>query len=259
MSDEHRQQQLGDRRRAHGAWPGAPVRRSAPAVLGAVELVRVRHPRTGGRRRRRGHPGVPGLWWGSNGSHRLGDHQQRRLHARPVPRAGPSDRSAPVPRRRHLARLRAKHEVDHRTCAARRRCGMRSARRCAVRSSITSGANDRRSGEPPMSLRWVGQEHLDDVRAVIGHRPGARLDRVPRGAARLGGGRLQLRLRRSRRATSATSAPGACRFAVASCAATATPTSRPTRGRDMSRSMGCRAAVEPARLRRQRQRARRAG
>ena len=29
-----------------------------------------------------------------------------------------------------------------------------------------------RGGEPPLALRWVGQEHLDDVRAVVAHRPG---------------------------------------------------------------------------------------
>ncbi len=34
-----------------------------------------------------GHPGFPGMWWGSNGSHRVGDHQQHGLDARHVCRA----------------------------------------------------------------------------------------------------------------------------------------------------------------------------
>ena len=88
-----RQQQLGVARHAHRHRPSGAVRRSAPAVLGAVELVRIRAAWTGGRCRRRRSSGASRHVVGQQRQHRLEHHQQRGVDARSVCRGGriPSD------------------------------------------------------------------------------------------------------------------------------------------------------------------------
>ena len=80
----------------HEHGQGDPVRRSAPAVLGAVELVRIRRARARGRLCRRRTSRLPRHVVGRQRQHRLGYHQQRRLHARPLSRGGRSQRFPPV-------------------------------------------------------------------------------------------------------------------------------------------------------------------
>ena len=94
----HGQQQLGDRWDSDDLRPGDPVQRSASAVLGAVVVVRVRHPRTRRPRGGRWPPGRARSVVRLQRRHRLGHHQQRRVDPRSVPRAGASQRSRSVSR-----------------------------------------------------------------------------------------------------------------------------------------------------------------
>jgi penicillin amidase len=113
-----------------------------------------------------GHPGVPGLWWGLNGaiawSITNNAASTRDLYLEQI---HPSDpdlyRDGDTWRR-----------FDERTVEVRvrgTRTPVRHVQRATVRGPIVNHVLPalEPEGEPPLALRWVGQEHLDDVRAAI--------------------------------------------------------------------------------------------
>ena len=113
-----------------------------------------------------GHPGVPGLWWGLNGAIAWAitnnaastrDLYREQVH--------PSDpdlyRDGDTWRR-----------FDERTVEVRVRgaqAPVRHVQRATVRGPIVNHVVPalEAGGEPPLALRWVGQEHLDDIRAAV--------------------------------------------------------------------------------------------
>ena len=113
-----------------------------------------------------GHPGVPGLWWGFNGSiaWALTNNaaSTRDLYREEVHPTDPGlYRDGDTWRR-----------FDERTVEVRVRgaaAPVRHAQRATVRGPIVNHVVPalEAGGDPPLALRWVGQEHLDDVRAAI--------------------------------------------------------------------------------------------
>ncbi|MGH2533015.1 MAG: penicillin acylase family protein [Thermomicrobiales bacterium] len=112
-----------------------------------------------------GHPGVPGLWWGSNGQIAWGvtnnGASTRDLY---VERVHPDDA--------HLYRDGDRWERFGEESVeiavrgeASRRFTKRTTARGPVMNEVLPSVDE--GGDPPLSLRWVGQEHLDDIRACI--------------------------------------------------------------------------------------------
>jgi len=112
-----------------------------------------------------GHPGVPGLWWGANGDIAWGltnnAASTRDLYVEEV---HPSDPS--LYRDGNTWRRLAERTVE---IAVRSQEPQRHTLRSTVRGPIVNATLPSvvEGGDPPLSLRWVGQEHLDDVRAAI--------------------------------------------------------------------------------------------
>ncbi len=113
-----------------------------------------------------GHPGIPGFWWGSNGHSAwcLTNNMAstRDLYREEVDPADPGryragDRFVPFEQRVVVVKVRG--EAD-------RRVTVRSTTRGPVINRLVPSID--REGDAPMSLRWVGMEHLDDLRAIIG-------------------------------------------------------------------------------------------
>src|SRR5439155_12451427 len=113
-----------------------------------------------------GHPGVPGLWWGLNGaiawSITNNAASTRDLYREQV---HPSDpdlyRDGDTWRR-----------FDERTVEVRVRGAqtpVRHVQRATVRGPIVNHVVPtlEPGGEPPLALRWAGQDHLDDIRAAV--------------------------------------------------------------------------------------------
>ena len=112
-----------------------------------------------------GHPGVPGLWFGSNSSIAWGitnnaasarDLYREQVH--------PTDS--------HLYRdgddwRRFEEHIEE--IEVRGQAPVRHVQQATVRGPIVSHVLPAVNGDvdEPVSLRWVGQEHLDDVRAAI--------------------------------------------------------------------------------------------
>jgi penicillin amidase len=112
-----------------------------------------------------GHPGFPGLWWGSNGTIAWGITNNaastRDLYREEIDPANPgryrdgdvwrafSEREVSIPVRGASAR------------GIKIRSTVRGPVMNALIPAVTEG------GDPPLSLRWVGAEHLDDLRASI--------------------------------------------------------------------------------------------
>ena len=196
----HRQQQLGAARQPHRQRQADAVRRSAPAVLGAVDLVRIRPARAGGRCRRRRASGLSRHVVGQQRQHRLGDHQQRGLDARPVSsrrsirlirsryRDGDTWREFDERTVEHPGARRGGARTDHPLDRARpggeragavARCGRRSAAVAALGRHGAHGRHPRLASRSARARDWA---------------------EFPRGAARLVGGGVQLRLCRCGRA-----------------------------------------------------------
>jgi penicillin amidase len=113
-----------------------------------------------------GHPGLPGLWWGSNGTAAwcLTNNMAstRDLYREELDPADPSryrdgDHFVPFAERTVLIKVRG--EAD-------RPVTIRSTVRGPIVNALVPAIDP--AGDPPMSLRWVGTEHLDDLRAIIG-------------------------------------------------------------------------------------------
>ena len=112
-----------------------------------------------------GHPGIPGPWWGSNGtvawSITNNAASTRDLYVETVDAHNPQ-------------RYRdgdTWHEFDTRlvTIPVRGEAARSLAIRSTVRGPVVNAlvpALDA-NGDPPLSLRWVGMEHIDDLRAFI--------------------------------------------------------------------------------------------
>ncbi len=112
-----------------------------------------------------GHPGVPGLWWGSNGAIAWGltnnaastrDLYREELHPTDsdLYRDGGSWRRFEV--EEVEVRVRGQAPVCHR---------QRRTVRGPVVNHVLPTVDE--ADARPLSLRWVGQEHLDDVRAAV--------------------------------------------------------------------------------------------
>jgi penicillin amidase len=112
-----------------------------------------------------GHPGVPGLWWGSNGTLAWGltnnAASARDLYREEVHPDDPNLYRDGDTWRRFTAR-----EV---TIHVRGEAPVHHIQRATVRGPVvnqilpTIDEND----AAPIALRWVGQQHLDDVRAAV--------------------------------------------------------------------------------------------
>ncbi len=112
-----------------------------------------------------GHPGLPGMWWGANGTAAWcitnNAASTRDLY---VETTDPHDAS----------RYRdgdAWHKFATRTVEipvrgeATRHLTVRETRRGPIINALIPAVAE--GGDPPLSLRWVGAEHIDDLRAAI--------------------------------------------------------------------------------------------
>ncbi len=112
-----------------------------------------------------GHPGVPGLWWGSNGdiawSITNNGASTRDLYCEEVDPNDPNCYRDGDTWRAFTAR------------SVRIPVRGQAATHLTIRSSVRGPIVNRflpavqEGGDPPLALRWVGQEHLDDVRACV--------------------------------------------------------------------------------------------
>ena len=112
-----------------------------------------------------GHPGFPGMWWGSNGSIAWSitnnmastrDLYVEQVDPADARRYRDGDTWRAFDERRLSIRVRgeAPHELT-----------IRSTVRGPVVNALLPSLNA--AGDPPLSLRWVGMEHIDDIRASI--------------------------------------------------------------------------------------------
>jgi penicillin amidase len=112
-----------------------------------------------------GHPGVPGLWWGSNGSMAFcltnNMASTRDLYAEtPHPQDPGLYRDGENWSRfeESTETIRVKDAPDHSLTIRRTRRGP------VVNALLPALAE---GGDPPLSLRWIGMEHIDDMRALV--------------------------------------------------------------------------------------------
>ncbi len=112
-----------------------------------------------------GHPGVPGLWWGANGDIAWGltnnaastrDLYVEEVHPQDAGRYRDGDGWRPFAEQEIAIAVRGQEP---------RRQLLRSTVRGPIVNHVLPSLEE--GGDPPLSLRWVGQEHLDDVRAAI--------------------------------------------------------------------------------------------
>jgi penicillin amidase len=112
-----------------------------------------------------GHPGVPGLWWGSNGAIAWSitnnaastrDLYREQLHPTDPEQYRDGDTWRRFDERTVEVRVRGKASVRH-------------TQRSSVRGPIVNHVVPvvDAADSAPLALRWVGQEHLDDVRAAV--------------------------------------------------------------------------------------------
>ncbi len=113
-----------------------------------------------------GHPGLPGLWWGSNGhtAWTLTNNaaSTRDLYREQVDAADP-DRYRDGDTWRRFGERTVTIPVRD---AAAEVLTIRSTVRGPIVNALIPAVAE--GGDPPLSLRWVGAEHLDDMRAMIG-------------------------------------------------------------------------------------------
>jgi penicillin G amidase len=113
-----------------------------------------------------GHPGFPGLWWGSNGriawciTNNMAS--TRDLYREQVDPADPQRyRDGDVWRRFDTREL----SIGVKGAAAHKLV-VRSTTRGPVVNGLVPQLDAK--DDPPLSLRWIGHEHMDDIRASIG-------------------------------------------------------------------------------------------
>jgi penicillin amidase len=112
-----------------------------------------------------GHPGVPGLWWGSNGAMAFcltnNMASTRDLYAETVNPGNPAqyrEGDGWKAFETTSETIRVKDAPDHALTIRR------TVRGPVVNALIPPLAE---GGDPPLSLRWVGMEHIDDMRALV--------------------------------------------------------------------------------------------
>ncbi len=113
-----------------------------------------------------GHPGFPGMWWGSNGriawaiTNNMAstrDLYREQLHPQNPRRYRNGDVWREFTERRVSVPVRGEQIREH---------VIRSTARGPIVNELITAVTE--GGDPPLSLRWVGAEHIDDVRASIG-------------------------------------------------------------------------------------------
>ncbi len=112
-----------------------------------------------------GHPGFPGMWWGSNGTIAWAITNNmastRDLYREEVDPMDPSRY-----RDGDVWRTFDEREVTIQVHGeAARKHKVRSTVRGPIANQLVPAIEE--AGDPPMSLRWIGMEHLDDLRASI--------------------------------------------------------------------------------------------
>lgn len=112
-----------------------------------------------------GHPGVPGLWWGSNGTiawaitnNAASTRDLYREQPDPGDPTRYRDGDAWRPFDVRPVEIAVKGQGIH-------RFELRSTVRGPIVNHLVPSLDE--GGDPPLSLRWVGTEHLDDVRALV--------------------------------------------------------------------------------------------
>ena len=112
-----------------------------------------------------GHPGFPGMWWGSNGSIAWAitnnmastrDMYVEQIDPRDPRRYRDGDTWREFDERRVDIKVRG---------AATHALTIRSTVRGPVVNALVPSLDA--AGDPPLSLRWIGMEHMDDIRASI--------------------------------------------------------------------------------------------
>ena len=112
-----------------------------------------------------GHPGFPGMWWGSNGSIAWAiTNNMASTRDMYIEQIDPHD-----PRRYRDGdawREFDERRLDINVCgAAAHALTIRSTVRGPVVNALVPSLDA--AGDPPLSLRWIGMEHMDDIRASI--------------------------------------------------------------------------------------------
>ncbi len=112
-----------------------------------------------------GHPGLPGLWWGANGAIAW-SITNNAASTRDLYRESVKPDDAALYRDDGTWRKFAERRVR---IAVRGREAEELVIRSTVRGPIVNAIIPAVSegGDPPLSLRWVGAEHLDDLKAMI--------------------------------------------------------------------------------------------
>ncbi len=112
-----------------------------------------------------GHPGLPGMWWGCNGSTAWGITNNA-ASTRDLYRETVDPRDPGRYRDGDTWRAFQLHEttIPVRGEAARKLVVRSTVRGPVVNQLITPVTE---GGDPPLSMRWVGAEHLDDIKAMI--------------------------------------------------------------------------------------------
>lgn len=114
-----------------------------------------------------GHPGTPGLWWGSNGRVAWGitndgtstkDIYRETVHPEDPSRYRDGDDWSAFAARTVEIAVRGAETVRH---------TVRSTVRGPIVNEIVPALDP--AGDPPLSLRWVGQEHVADIATMLGY------------------------------------------------------------------------------------------
>jgi penicillin amidase len=112
-----------------------------------------------------GHPGFPGMWWGSNGTIAWAiTNNMASTRDMYVEQVDPHDarRYRDGDTWREFAERQVSIKVRG---AAAHQLTIRSTLRGPVVNALVPSLEV--GGDPPLSLRWVGMEHMDDIRASI--------------------------------------------------------------------------------------------
>jgi penicillin G amidase len=113
-----------------------------------------------------GHPGFPGMWWGSNGSiawaitNNMASTRDLYIeHVDPQDSSRYRDGNGWRTFDERKLTIAVRDAVPHELT-------IRSTARGPIVNALVTKLDP--AGDPPLSLRWVGMEHMDDIRASIG-------------------------------------------------------------------------------------------
>ena len=112
-----------------------------------------------------GHPGFPGMWWGSNGKIAWAiTNNMASTRDMYVEQVDPNN-----PRRYRDGNEWREFSERHVSIKVRGEAARPLTIRSTVRGPIVNAIVPSldAAGDPPLSLRWVGMEHMDDIRASI--------------------------------------------------------------------------------------------